>query len=82
MGLLDRSGHHDCSDDDSLEVDPDEVSKEKQRENCEKLRKKAGLPVLELDGLPSAIANKMSNLCPKTGVQLRKHEETVHRSTI
>lgn len=45
-----------------LEVTTEDIKKEKQAEAAKTQRKKAGVPELELDALPSAIATKMTIL--------------------
>lgn len=52
-------GDHVNSDEEDLEVDPD---RDRAEEEAEKQRKRAGLPELELDALPSSNANKMMSL--------------------
>ena len=43
-------------------VSQQELEEAKKEESAKAGRKKAGLPELELDALPSSLANKMSNL--------------------
>ena len=58
---MEGAGDSDASeDDDSDEIDPDKL---KADEVAQDGRKKAGVPTLELDALPSSIASKMMTLC-------------------
>lgn len=53
-------GNDGISDDDGA---PNDISPEDlARDAAKRERKKAGIPELELDGLPSALCNKMSTL--------------------
>lgn len=45
-----------------LEVTAEDIKKDKQLEAAKAQRKKAGVPELDLDALPSAIATKMTIL--------------------
>ena len=56
----DAGSDQDTSDND--DITPEELNSEKKEESLKKDRKKAGLPELELDALPSSLANKMSTL--------------------
>jgi hypothetical protein len=56
----DAGSDQDTSDNDA--ITPEELNSEKKEEGLKKDRKKAGLPELELDALPSSLANKMSTL--------------------
>ena len=47
-------------------VSQQELEEAKKEESAKAGRKKAGLPELELDDLPSSLANKMSNLFVRT----------------
>ena len=56
----DAGSDQDTSDND--DITPEELNSEKKEESLKKDREKAGLPELELDALPSSLANKMSTL--------------------
>ena len=56
----DAGSDQETSDNDA--ITPEELNSEKKEEGLKKDRKKAGLPELELDALPSSLANKMSTL--------------------
>ena len=45
-----------------LDVSKEDIQKEKQQETARVQRKKAGIPELDLDALPSSIATKMTIL--------------------
>lgn len=45
-----------------MDVNEEDIEQDKKDENAKAHRKKAGLPVLELDALPSSICPKMANL--------------------
>lgn len=45
-----------------MDVNGDDIEKDKKDEHAKAHRKKAGLPILELDALPSSICPKMTNL--------------------
>lgn len=49
-------------DDSDLEMDENEARNKAADEQAKSQRKKAGLPELELDALPSSIATKMVSL--------------------
>ena len=51
---------------DSKGVSKQELAEAKKEESAKAGRKKAGLPELELDALPSSLASKMSNLSVRT----------------
>ena len=51
---------------DSEGVSKQELAEAKKEESAKAGRKKAGLPELELDALPSSLASKMSNLSVRT----------------
>lgn len=61
MGLISIfiGGTDDCAESDSEEIDPDQ---DKAQDEAAKQRKRAGLPELTVDTLPSSIATKMMNL--------------------
>ena len=58
------------SDEDSMDVNEEDIEQDKKDENAKAHRKKAGLPVLELDALPSSICPKMANLWMIGGICL------------
>lgn len=52
------------------DISPEEIAKQKQEETAKHQRKKAGLPELELDALPSSMAQKMAILSMKFDIDL------------
>ena len=45
-----------------MDVNEDDIEQNKKDQSIKAQRKKAGLPELELDALPSSICSKMTNL--------------------
>ena len=45
-----------------MDIKDEDIEQDKKDEHAKVHRKKAGLPVLELDALPSSICPKMANL--------------------
>ena len=62
---LDEEDEDDDDEDDGLGVSPEDLKAEKLAEAERTARKRAGIPELELDALPSAIATKMLSLVLK-----------------